>query len=81
MSSAAPGAGAGVASRLDRSSAQRALSSPAAALWLVTGLTLLAFGLRWACLRQSLFGDELFLYEAVHGRSLGQVFHTHSPRE
>ncbi len=76
MSSAAPGSGAQVAPRLNRTSTLRALSSPAAAAWLVIGLTVLAFGLRWACLRQSLFGDELFLYEAVHGRSLGQVFHT-----
>ena len=48
--------------------------SLAPATWCVAGLTALALGLRWACIHQSLFGDELFLYLDVHGRSLGQVF-------
>src|SRR5262245_59589432 len=40
----------------------------------VGGLTALALGLRLACLGQSPFGDELFLYAIVHDRSLGEVF-------
>ena len=48
--------------------------SLARATWCVAGLTALALGLRWACIHQSLLGDELFLYMDVHGRSLGQVF-------
>ena len=42
--------------------------------WTVGLITLLALALRAACLNQSLFGDELFAYEIVHNRSLGQVF-------
>jgi hypothetical protein len=42
--------------------------------WLVGALAAIAFGLRWACFHQSLFGDELILYIDVHGHSLGQVF-------
>ena len=42
--------------------------------WVVAGLTGLAFALRLACLKQSLYGDELYLYEIVSGRSLDQVF-------
>lgn len=42
--------------------------------WIVGVLTLIALALRWACVHQSLFGDELFLYSDVHGHSLGEVF-------
>jgi mannosyltransferase len=41
--------------------------------WILAGLVLVAFGLRLACARQSLFGDELFLYAAVNDRSLGDM--------
>jgi hypothetical protein len=44
------------------------------ATWIVVGLTALALVLRWGYVRQSLFGDELFLWAIVNGRSLGQVF-------
>ena len=37
-------------------------------------ITLVAFALRAVCLDQSLFGDELFAYEILHDRSLGEVF-------
>lgn len=46
--------------KLDRAS--RALTGRHSALWAVGALTAVALGLRWACLHQSLFGDELFLY-------------------
>ena len=36
-------------------------------------MTALALAVRWPYFHQSLFGDELFLYLDVHGRSLGQV--------
>jgi Dolichyl-phosphate-mannose-protein mannosyltransferase len=39
----------------------------------VGGLTLLAFVLRLAFLRDSLLGDELFMFRIVHDRSLGDV--------
>jgi 4-amino-4-deoxy-L-arabinose transferase-like glycosyltransferase len=42
--------------------------------WAVVALVVVALGLRWACLRESLFGDELFLWAIVHGRSPGEVF-------
>ena len=42
----------------------------------MAGLTGLAFALRLACLDQSLYADELFLYEIVHDQSLGEVFST-----
>lgn len=41
--------------------------------WSVVGLVLLAFLLRLGPTGQSMFGDELFLYEVVHGHSLGGV--------
>ncbi len=44
--------------------------------WAVAGLTGLAFALRLACLDQSLYADELYLYEIVHDQPLGQVFST-----
>ena len=46
--------------------------SPRHALTLV-GAIIVAACLRWACIHQSLFGDELFLYSEVHLRSLGQM--------
>jgi Dolichyl-phosphate-mannose-protein mannosyltransferase len=49
------------------------LASERASTLAVTGLTLVALALRWPYFHQSLFGDELFLYLDVHGRSLGQV--------
>lgn len=52
---------------------RHAFAVPHAEAWAVAALTALAFGLRWACIHQSLFGDELILYFDVHGRSLGQV--------
>jgi uncharacterized membrane protein len=39
----------------------------------VGALTVLAFGLRLALMRDSLLGDELFMFNIVHGRSLGQA--------
>ena len=48
-------------------------SWPRSADAIVAGLTLLALGLRLACLGQSPFGDELFLFAIVHDHSLGQV--------
>jgi len=39
----------------------------------VGAFTIVAASLRWACIHQSLFGDELFLYSEVHMRSLGQM--------
>ena len=53
---------------------RRALRWPGVAVWVVAALAALALGLRLACVGQSLFGDELFLYVDVHGHSLGQVF-------
>ena len=58
--------------KLSKDRVRRWWSAPAT--WCIGGLTVLALGLRWACIHQSLFGDELFLYLDVHGRSLGQVF-------
>jgi hypothetical protein len=52
----------------------RALRWPGSVVWVVAALAALALGLRLACVGQSLFGDELFLYVDVHGRSLGQLF-------
>jgi 4-amino-4-deoxy-L-arabinose transferase-like glycosyltransferase len=39
----------------------------------VSGLTIVAFALRLAFLHDSLFGDELFMFDIVHDRSLGGV--------
>jgi uncharacterized membrane protein len=39
----------------------------------VGALTVLALGLRLALMRDSLLGDELFMFNIVHGRSLGQA--------
>ena len=36
-------------------------------------IAVIAFALRWACIHQSLFGDELFLYSRVHLRSFTQM--------
>jgi 4-amino-4-deoxy-L-arabinose transferase-like glycosyltransferase len=42
--------------------------------WLIVGgLTTLALALRLACLGQSPFGDELYLFAIVHDNSLGDV--------
>src|SRR4051812_43115831 len=50
----------------------RAWSTPRTQIVLAVGaLTLLALALRLTCIGQSLFGDELYLYSAVHDRSLG----------
>jgi mannosyltransferase len=62
----------GDASARPRAALPRLVSERASTL-AVTGLTLLALALRWPYFHQSLFGDELFLYLDVHGRSLGQV--------
>jgi hypothetical protein len=40
---------------------------------MVAGLTLVAFGVRWACVHQSLFGDELIFWNIVHHRPLHDV--------
>ena len=53
--------------------AARGLDERRAALAVVAGLTLLALVLRIAAIGQSLWGDELFLYEIVHDRSLGEA--------
>ena len=42
----------------------------------VAALTLLAFGLRYALVHDSLLGDELFMFQIVHGHSLGEALHT-----
>jgi hypothetical protein len=39
----------------------------------VGALTVLALGLRLVLMRDSLLGDELFMFNIVHGRSLGQA--------
>ena len=38
-------------------------------------VTAAGFALRLEGLEESLFGDELFAYDEVHGHSLGQVLH------
>ncbi len=43
---------------------------------IVAALTLLAAGLRLSGIGESLFGDELFLWSAVHDRALGDVIGT-----
>lgn len=43
---------------------------------IVAALTLLAAGLRLSGIGESLFGDELFLWSAVHDRTLGDVIGT-----
>jgi hypothetical protein len=50
------------------------LGWPRSVPWIVAGLTALALGLRWGCVDQSLFGDELFLWAIVDDHSLRQVF-------
>jgi uncharacterized membrane protein len=50
-----------------------ALGRRVTAAWLVGALTLIALVLRLACVHQSLFGDELFLYFDVHKHTLGEV--------
>ena len=56
-------------------SVRRAKSSRAAVgdpyAIIVLALTLVAFGLRVALMRDSLLGDEVFMFNIVHGRSLG----------
>jgi mannosyltransferase len=54
--------------------AARALTPTQAAPRIVAALTVVALALRLACVRQSLFGDELFLYAIVHDRTLGHLF-------
>jgi 4-amino-4-deoxy-L-arabinose transferase-like glycosyltransferase len=50
--------------------------------WLpVVALTLLALGLRLATMRDSLMGDELFLYSYVHDHTLGYALHLVRVRE
>jgi 4-amino-4-deoxy-L-arabinose transferase-like glycosyltransferase len=45
-------------------------------VWLaVAGVTVLAFSVRLATMRDSLLGDDLFMFNIVHGRSLGQALH------
>ena len=45
-------------------------------VWLaVAGLTALAVALRLATMRDSLMGDELYMFNIVHGHSLGQALH------
>jgi hypothetical protein len=77
-SSGSSHAGAGLAHRFSAAPAlrarERALRWSRSPAWIIAGLAVLAFGLRWACVNQSLFGDELFLYVIVHDRSLGHVF-------
>ena len=41
----------------------------------VAGLIVLAVALRLATMRDSLMGDELFMFNIVHGHSLGQALH------
>lgn len=41
----------------------------------VASLTALALALRLATMRDSLMGDELYMFNIVHGRSLGQALH------
>ncbi len=41
----------------------------------IGALTAIAFVLRLQTFGESLFGDELFAYDEVHGHSLGQVLH------
>jgi 4-amino-4-deoxy-L-arabinose transferase-like glycosyltransferase len=41
----------------------------------VAGLTVLALALRLALMRDSLLGDELIMFDIVHGRGLGDVLH------
>jgi uncharacterized membrane protein len=41
----------------------------------VGALTLLAFALRYALVHDSLLGDELFMFQIVHGHSLGEALH------
>ena len=45
------------------------------AVLLVGGLTAVAFVLRLLLMRDSLLGDELIMYDIVHGRGLGSVLH------
>jgi hypothetical protein len=76
--SAQPGSpriGGGAVAMGRRGPLARALATRAGAAWVVGGLTLLALALRLACIHQSLFGDELFLYGDVHDHPLGEVFH------
>lgn len=49
---------------------------PTTTFLLVGALTLLALGLRLTGIGDSLFGDELFLYTAVHDHSLHEVYVT-----
>jgi hypothetical protein len=44
-------------------------------------LTALAFGLRLATMRDSLMGDELFIYSYVHDQTLGHALHLVRERE
>jgi hypothetical protein len=60
-------------SSLRTRAAARRVASDRTSTLAVAGLTLLALAVRWPYFHQSLFGDELFLYLDVHGRSLGQV--------
>ena len=64
----------GLTERLEALPIGRPLDRPRSATWIAAGLTALALALRWACLDQSLFGDELFLWAIVDDHSLRQVF-------
>jgi Dolichyl-phosphate-mannose-protein mannosyltransferase len=64
----------GLTERLEALAIGRALDWPRSATWIVAALTALALGLRLACIDQSLFGDELFLWAIVDDHSLRQVF-------
>jgi hypothetical protein len=57
-----------------RAAAARRL--PQLTLLAVGALTLLALGLRLTGIGDSLFGDELFLYSAVHDQSLHEIYVT-----
>jgi mannosyltransferase len=70
------GGPSGFAERLEGVPVSRALDWPRRTTWIVAGLTALALGLRWVCVDQSLFGDELFLWAIVDDQSLRQVFST-----
>jgi hypothetical protein len=64
---------AGESRRPRRGPIRPGLARPHHALLAVGGLTLLAFALRLSGIDQSLFGDEVILFNVVHDRGLGDL--------
>jgi hypothetical protein len=71
------GGAVGSAAAIDvRRGSARALGERVGVVRVAVALTLLALAVRLPCVRQSLFGDELFLYVDVHRQPLGEVLST-----